>query len=98
RHSSPGRIFGDAPRRNPRTDRFQGIEADHEAIGRFFEMGLTTPEVASISGHRHTRKLMHAHPRITSFRFVEHQRWLSDRILASRMTIDLPIWQAEQGR
>lgn len=24
----------------------------HEAISRFFEMGLTTPEVASISGHR----------------------------------------------
>jgi hypothetical protein len=24
----------------------------HEAISRFFDMGLTVPEVASISGHR----------------------------------------------
>ncbi len=30
----------------------------HEAISRFFEMGLTVPEVASISGHRDTRMLM----------------------------------------
>ena len=35
----------------------------HEAISRFFEMGLTTPEVASISGHRDIRMLMrYAHP------------------------------------
>jgi hypothetical protein len=35
----------------------------HEAISRFFEMGLTTPEVASISGHRDIRMLMrHTHP------------------------------------
>jgi integrase len=35
----------------------------HEAIMRFFEMGLTTPEVASISGHRDIRMLMrYAHP------------------------------------
>ncbi|AWC20966.1 integrase [Aminobacter sp. MSH1] len=30
----------------------------HEAISRFFEMGLTVPEVASISGHRDVRMLM----------------------------------------
>lgn len=30
----------------------------HEAISRFFEMGLTVPEVASISGHRDIRMLM----------------------------------------
>jgi hypothetical protein len=30
----------------------------HEAISRFFEMGLTVPEVASISGHRDLRMLM----------------------------------------
>ncbi|MCP4315609.1 MAG: site-specific integrase [Hyphomicrobiales bacterium] len=30
----------------------------HEAISRFFEIGLTVPEVASISGHRDTRMLM----------------------------------------
>ena len=29
----------------------------HEAISRFFEIGLTTPEVASISGHRDARML-----------------------------------------
>jgi integrase len=29
----------------------------HEALSRFFEMGLTTPEVASISGHRDARML-----------------------------------------
>lgn len=30
----------------------------HEAISRFFEMGLAMPEVALISGHRDARKLM----------------------------------------
>jgi integrase len=30
----------------------------HEAISRFFEKGLTTPEVALISGHRDTRMLL----------------------------------------
>lgn len=30
----------------------------HEAISRFFEKGLTVPEVASISGHRDIRMLM----------------------------------------
>ncbi|WP_274426180.1 tyrosine-type recombinase/integrase [Chelativorans sp. YIM 93263] len=30
----------------------------HEAISRFFEMGLTVPEVASISGHRDPRMLL----------------------------------------
>ena len=30
----------------------------HEAISRFFELGLTVPEVASISGHRDIRMLM----------------------------------------
>jgi integrase len=30
----------------------------HEAISRFFEFGLTVPEVASISGHRDIRQLM----------------------------------------
>jgi integrase len=35
----------------------------HEAISRFFEMGLTTPEVASIGGHRDIRMLIrYAHP------------------------------------
>ncbi|MCJ2019214.1 site-specific integrase [Methylobacterium sp. E-065] len=30
----------------------------HEAVSRFFEMGLSIPEVALISGHRDTRMLM----------------------------------------
>ncbi|WP_299479174.1 site-specific integrase [uncultured Roseibium sp.] len=30
----------------------------HEAISGFFEMGLTVPEVASISGHRDMKMLM----------------------------------------
>ena len=30
----------------------------HEAISRFFEKGLTVPEVASISGHRDIRMLL----------------------------------------
>jgi integrase len=35
----------------------------HEALNRFFEMGLTTPEVASISGHRDARTLFrYSHP------------------------------------
>jgi integrase len=30
----------------------------HEAISRFFEMGLSVPEVALISGHRDVRMLL----------------------------------------
>ena len=30
----------------------------HEAVSRFFEKGLTVPEVAAISGHRDPRMLM----------------------------------------
>jgi integrase len=29
----------------------------HEAVSRFFEMGLTVPEVALISGHKDARML-----------------------------------------
>ncbi|MEP2943134.1 MAG: site-specific integrase [Hyphomicrobiales bacterium] len=37
----------------------------HEAVSRFFEMGLTVPEVASISGHRDMKMLMrYAHANI----------------------------------
>jgi integrase len=36
----------------------------HEAVSRFFEIGLSMPEVAAISGHRDARMLMrYAHPR-----------------------------------
>jgi len=38
----------------------------HEAISRFFELGLTTPEVALISGHRDPRMLFrYSHPQQT---------------------------------
>jgi integrase len=36
----------------------------HEAVSRFFEKGLSMPEVAAISGHRDARMLMrYAHPK-----------------------------------
>jgi integrase len=36
----------------------------HEAVSRFFEKGLSMPEVASISGHRDPRMLMrYTHPK-----------------------------------
>ena len=35
-----------------------GNDLCHEAISRFFEMGLTVPEVASIRGHRDIRMLL----------------------------------------
>jgi integrase len=41
----------------------------HEAISRFFEMGLSVPEVASISGHRDMRMLFrYAHASHASIR------------------------------
>ena len=41
----------------------------HEAISRFFELGLTVPEVASISGHRDIRMLFrYAHANHASIR------------------------------
>jgi integrase len=39
-------------------ENFHFHDLRHEAISRFFEMGLTVPEVASISGHRDIRMLM----------------------------------------
>lgn len=45
----------------------------HEAISRFFELGLTVPEVASISGHRDMRMLMryaHANAEIVAARIM----------------------------
>ena len=50
----------------------------HEAVSRFFEMGLTVPEVASISGHRDMKMLMrYAHASeavvLKKFEFVSVQ-------------------------
>ena len=44
----------------------------HEAISRFFEMGLTAPEVAHLSGHKTTQQLYryaHADFRVLSKKF-----------------------------
>lgn len=44
----------------------------HEAISRFFEIGLTVPEVASISGHRDMKMLMryaHANQQAIALKF-----------------------------
>jgi integrase len=49
----------------------------HEAISRFFEIGLTVPEVASISGHRDMKMLMrYAHADTTK---LAKKLALSDR-------------------
>ena len=37
---------------------FRYHDLRHEAVSRFFEMGLSIPEVALISGHRDTRMLL----------------------------------------
>ena len=50
----------------------------HEAISRFFEMGLSIPEVALISGHKDTRMLM----RYTHLRAED----LADRLNANQHT------------
>jgi len=44
-------------KRAPLVD-FRYHDLRHEAVSRFFEMGLSVPEVALISGHRDTRMLM----------------------------------------
>ena len=53
----------------------------HEAISRFFEMGLSTPEVALISGHRDARML---------FRYTHPMRSLIISKLAGRTILSLP--------
>jgi integrase len=49
----------------------------HEAISRFFEMGLTVPEVAAISGHRDLTMLFryaHAQSQSILTKLDQHQR------------------------
>ena len=42
-----------------------GLIMSHEAISRFFEMGLTVPEVALISGHKDVKMLfLYTHMRV----------------------------------
>jgi integrase len=53
----------------------------HEAVSRWFELGLTHPEVALMSGHRDTRTLMrYAHP--------QHQRILERLNTSKRRLFD----------
>jgi integrase len=51
------RLAWDRLKRRARIEDLHFHDLRHEAISRLFEMGLTTPEVASISGHRDARML-----------------------------------------
>ena len=49
----------------------------HEAVSRFFELGLTVPEVAAISGHKDPRMLFrytHLKPQDIRAKFLQAQR------------------------
>jgi integrase len=57
------RLAWERVRRRAGLDDLHFHDLRHEALSRFFEMGLTTPEVASISGHRDPRMLFrYSHP------------------------------------
>lgn len=51
------RLAWERVRRNAKLDDMHFHDLRHEAISRFFEKGLTVPEVALISGHRDVRML-----------------------------------------
>jgi len=51
------RLAWDRITRRAKIDDLRFHDLRHEAISRFFEIGLTTPEVASISGHTDARML-----------------------------------------
>nr|WP_246681710.1 site-specific integrase [Methylobacterium sp. L1A1] len=56
----------------------------HEAISRFFELGLSIPEVALISGHRDTKMLMrytHIRPENVSKKLAEIATEANNQIL-----------------
>lgn len=52
------RLAWDKLTRRAKLDDLHFHDLRHEAISRFFEKGLTVPEVASISGHRDIRMLL----------------------------------------
>ena len=52
------RLAWDKLTRRAKIDDLHFHDLRHEAISRFFELGLTVPEVASISGHRDIRMLL----------------------------------------
>ena len=64
-------------RKRSRLENIRFHDLRHEGISRFFEMGLTLPEVASLSGHRTLSQLSrYAHPRISSI----HQKLLASEV------------------
>lgn len=59
------RLAWDGLTKRAKIDDLHFHDLRHEAISRFFELGLTVPEVASISGHRDIRMLMrYAHANV----------------------------------
>ena len=63
------RMAWDKLTRRAKIDDLHFHDLRHEAISRFFELGLTVPEVASISGHRDMRMLFrYAHANHASVR------------------------------
>jgi integrase len=57
------RLAWERAKRRAKIDGLHFHDLRHEAISRFFELGLTTPEVALISGHRDFRMLFrYTHP------------------------------------
>ena len=65
----------------------------HEAVSRFFELGLTTPEVAMISGHRDARMLMrytHLRPAVIAAKLAAAHgaptSWQTDHVRAEMAT------------
>jgi integrase len=58
------RLAWERLRRRAGLDELRWHDLRHEAISRFFEKGLSVPEVAAISGHRDPRMLFrYTHPR-----------------------------------
>ena len=53
-----------APEATSRGSGLRFHDLRHEAVSRFFEKGLSLPEVAAISGHKDPRMLMrYTHPK-----------------------------------
>ena len=51
------RLAWERVKKRPRIEDLRFHDIRHEAISRFFEIGLSVPEVALISGHKDTRML-----------------------------------------
>jgi len=65
--SNAFRLAWKRPRQRARIVGLRFYDIRHEAVSRFFEKGLSTPEVVAISGHRDPRMLMrYVHPKATA--------------------------------